>query len=141
MRSIIAIVVSLFALMATPARAQSSFDAAGTTCAQFLKLRAGDALHRQAANWLYGYVSGLSAGLTVGRQQAAATPADDQVLKSAAEYCQDNPGATIANAASAWVPRAPSPSQSQSEPAPEPASRPGFFIDLSKRPKNPGGRQ
>jgi hypothetical protein len=139
MRSMIAIAVSLFAL-AAPAAAQS-FDAAGTTCAQFLKARAGDALHRQAANWLYGYVSGLSAGLTAARQQTAATFSGDQVLKSAADYCKANPGATIANAASAWVPRAASEPQSASEPAPEPASRPGFFINLSKRPKNPGGRQ
>jgi hypothetical protein len=137
MRSIIAIAVSLFALTATPAGAQSSFDAAGTTCAQFLKARASDNLHRQAANWLYGYASGLSAGLTAGKFPQVVTITNDQVLKSAADYCQANPGATIANAASAWVPQAPS--QSQSEP--EPASRPGFFLDLSKRPKNPGGRQ
>ena len=35
MRSIIAVAVSVFALTATPAGAQSSFDASGTTCAQY----------------------------------------------------------------------------------------------------------
>jgi hypothetical protein len=132
MRSIIAAAVSLFALAAMPAGAQSSFDAAGTTCAQFLKARASDALHRQASNWLYGYASGLTAGLTAGRQPAAATVANDQLLKSAADYCQANPGATIANAASAWVPQTP--------PEPEPPPSRGFFLNL-ERPAKPGGRQ
>jgi hypothetical protein len=132
MRSIIAAAVSLFALTAPPAGAQSSFDAASTTCAQFLKARAGDALHRQASNWLYGYASGLAAGLNAGKQPAAVPLANDQLLNSAADYCQANPGATIANAASAWVP--------QPQPAPEPAPIRDFFLNL-KRPTNPGGRQ
>jgi hypothetical protein len=140
MRYII-VAVSLFMLTTAPVGAQTSFDAAGTSCAQFLKTRAGDSLHRQAANWLYGYASGLSAGLTAGKNPTAVSLTSDQVLKSAAEYCQANPGATIANAASAWVPQTPSSSPSQAQSEPEPPSRPGFFIDLSKRPKNPGGRQ
>jgi hypothetical protein len=132
MRIILAAAVSLFALTATPAGAQSSFDAAGTTCAQFLKARAGDTLHRQASNWLYGYASGLTAGLTAGKQPAVVTLTNDQLLKSAADYCQANPGATIANAASAWVP----------QPAPEAAApaSPGFMLNLT-RPTKPGGRQ
>jgi hypothetical protein len=130
MRSIVAAAVSLFALTA-PAGAQSSFDASGTTCAQFLKARAGDTLHRQASNWLYGYASGLTAGLTAGKYPAVATLTNDQLLKSAADYCQANPGATIANAASAWVPQPP--------PEPEAPSR-GFFLNLD-RPARPGGRQ
>ena len=133
MRSIIAAAVSLFALTATPAGAQSSFDAAGTTCAQFLKARASDALYRQASNWLYGYASGLTAGLTAGKHPAVVTLTNDQLLKSAADYCQANPGATIANAASAWVP--------QPQPEPEPPPNRGFFLDLGKRPASPGGRQ
>jgi hypothetical protein len=132
MRSIIAAAVSLFVVTATPAGAQSSFDAAGTTCTQFLKARAGDALHRQASNWLYGYASGLTAGLTAGKQPAVVTLTNDQLLKSAADYCQANPGATIANAASAWVP------QQLPEPAPPPSQN--FFFNL-KRPTQPGGRQ
>src|SRR5215213_7153519 len=106
MRSIIAVAVSLLALTATPAGAQSSFDAAGTTCAQFLKARASDTLHRQASNWLYGYASGFTAGLTAGKHPALATLSNDQLLKSAADYCQANPDATIADAASAWIPQA-----------------------------------
>ena len=132
MRSIIAAAVSLLALTATPASAQSSFDASGTTCAQYLKARASDALHRQASNWLYGYASGLTAGLTTGKHPAVVTLTDDQLLKSAADYCQANPGATIANAASAWVPQAPAQPEA-------PPSR-GPFLNL-ERPSRPGGRQ
>jgi hypothetical protein len=132
MRSIIAAALALFALTATPAGAQSSFDAAGATCAQFLKARAGDALHRQVSNWLYGYASGLSAGLTAGKQPAVVTLSNDQLLKSAADYCQANPGATIANAASAWVPQPP--------PQPEAPPSRSFFFNLD-RPKDPGGRR
>jgi len=131
MRSIIAVAVSVFALTATPAGAQSSFDASGTTCAQFLKARASDTLHRQASNWLYGYASGLTAGLTAAKHPAA-TLANDQLLKSAIDYCQANPGATIADAASAWVP------QPRAEPEPPPNR--GFFLNL-ERPTKPGGRQ
>jgi hypothetical protein len=132
MRSVLAAAVSLFALTATPAGAQSSFDAAGTTCAQFLKARASDALHRQASNWLYGYASGLIAGLTASKHPAAVTFTNDQLLKSAADYCQANPGTTIANAASAWIPQPP-------PEADAPPSR-GFFLNL-ERPARPGGRQ
>jgi hypothetical protein len=132
MRFILAAAVSLFALTTTPAGAQSSFDAAGTTCAQFLKARASDPLHRQASNWLYGYASGLTAGLTAGRQPEVVTLTNDQLLKSAADYCQANPGATIANAASAWVP------QPAAEPEPPPSR--GLFLNLD-RPSRPGGRQ
>jgi hypothetical protein len=132
MRSIIVAAVSLFVLTATPAGAQSSFDAAGTTCAQFVKARASDTLHRQASNWLWGYASGLTAGLTAGKNPAVVTLTNDQLLKSAADYCQANPGATIANAASAWVP--------QPQPESEPPPSQGFFFNL-KRPTQPGGRQ
>jgi len=132
MRSIIAATVWLFALSATPAGAQSSFDASGTTCAQFLKARASDTLHRQASNWLYGYASGLTAGLTAAKHPAAVTLTNDQLLKSATDYCQANPGATIADAASAWIP------QPRVEPEPPPSR--GFFLNL-ERPTKPGGRQ
>jgi hypothetical protein len=138
MRSIIsAAAVLFFALTATPAWTQSSFDAAGTTCAQFLKARASDALHRQASNWLYGYASGFNAGLRAARQPAALNLANDQLLRSAADYCQANPQATIASAASAWIPIAPLPPPEGEAPPP---SR-GRFIDLDARPTNPGGRR
>jgi hypothetical protein len=127
----------LLALTSTPAAPQSSFDAAGASCAQFLKARAGDALHRQASNWLYGYASGFNAGLRAVRQPAVLNLTNDQLLKSAADYCQANPGATIANAASAWVPVAPLPPPEAEAPPP---SR-GRFIDLDARPTNPGGRR
>ena len=134
MHSIIrAAAVSLFALTATPAGAQSSCDAAGTTCAQFLRARASDGLNRQASNWLFGYASGLTAGLKAGKHPTVLTLTNDQLLKSAADYCQANPGATIADAASAWVPLPP-------QPEPPSPSR-GFFLDLGTRPTNPGGRR
>jgi hypothetical protein len=131
MRSIIAAAVSLFALTTLPAGAQPSFDAAGMTCAQFLKARASDTVRRQASSWLYGYASGLTAGLTAAKQPAE-TLTNDQLLKSAADYCQANPGATIADAASAWIP------QPRVEPEPPPSR--GFFLNL-ERPAKPGGRQ
>jgi hypothetical protein len=133
MRSIIAAAVSLFALTAS-AGAQS-FDAAATTCAQFVKARASDAVYRQASNWLYGYASGLTAGLAAGKHPAVVTLTNDQLLKSTVDYCQANPGATIANAASAWVP------QPQAQPEPEAPQSRDFFLNLNRRPTNPGGRQ
>lgn len=129
-------VVLLFALTATPAGTQSSFDAAATICAQFLRARPGDALHRQASNWLYGYASGFTAGLRAARHPAVQNLSNDQVLKSAAEYCQANSGATIANAASAWA----APSVPPPEAETPPPSR-GLFLDLGTRPANPGGRR
>jgi hypothetical protein len=131
MRSIIAAAVSLFALTTLPAGAQPSFDAAGMTCAQFLKARASDTVRRQASSWLYGYASGLMAGLMAAKQPAE-TLTNDQLLKSAADYCETNPGATIADAASAWIP------QPRVEPEPPPSR--GFFLNL-ERPAKPGGRQ
>src|SRR3954464_13348496 len=132
MRSIIAAAVSLFALTTLPAGAQPSFDAAGTTCAHFLKARASDTVRRQASSWLYGYASGLTAGLTAAKQSAVVTFTNDQLLKSAADYWEANPGATIADAASAWIP------QPRIEPEPPPSR--GFFLNL-ERPAKPGGRQ
>ena len=126
--------VSLFALTATPAGAQPSFDAAGATCAQFLKARANDTLHRQVSNWLYGYASGLTAGLRAAKDPASLNLTNDQLLRSAADYCQANPGATIANAASAWIPQPPPNAE-----APPPNR--GFLFELNTRPTNPGGRR
>jgi hypothetical protein len=134
MRFII-LAVLFFALAATPAGAQLSFDAAGTSCAQFLKVRANDALHRQVSNWLFGYARGLTAGLRAAEDPAGLNNlSNDQLLKSATDYCQANPGATIANAASAWVPQAPPKAEA-------PPSGRGFFLDLSKPATNPGGRR
>jgi hypothetical protein len=133
MRSVIAAAVLLLALTGMPAGAQSSFDAAGTICAQFLRARARDSVHRQTLNWLYGYASGLSAGLNASKHLPGVPLTNDQLLKSTADYCQTNPGATIADAASAWVP--------QSLPEPEPPPNRGLLLDLDKRPSNPGGRR
>jgi len=125
--------ILLSALAATLAGAQSS-DVAGTSCAQFLNARANDTLHRQVSNWLYGYASGLTAGLKAAQGPDAPHLSNDQLLRSATSYCQANPGATIANAASAWVPQPPPKAE-----APPPSR--GFFLDLSKPAINPGGRR
>ena len=94
-----------------------------------------DPLHRQVSNWLYGYVTGLAAGLRAAQDSAAPNLTNDQLLRSATDYCQANPGATIANAASAWVPQ---PAPKAEAPA---ASGRGFFLDLSKPATQPGGRR
>lgn len=136
MRSTIAAALSVIALMVSPAATQTSFDAAGTSCAQFLKARAGDALHRLATNWLYGYASGLNAGLKAASQAPVPRLTNDQLLQSASDYCQANPGATIANAASSWVPQPP---PAAAAPVPPPSR--GFFMDLNTMPTQPGGRR
>jgi hypothetical protein len=132
MRVLIAAIL-LSALAATLAGAQSS-DVAGTSCARFVNTRANDALHRQVANWLYGYSSGLNAGLKAAQGADAPHLTNEQFLRAAISYCHANPGATIANAASAGVPQPPP------QAAAPPPSR-GFFLDLSKPAINPGGRR
>src|SRR4051812_17354075 len=56
-RHLIILASAMFAASAATASAQPSSDAAGTSCAQFLKARTNDPLHRQVSNWLYGYAS------------------------------------------------------------------------------------
>src|SRR3954470_16445312 len=104
--NVAAAAVCLWAFAATPARTQA-IDAAGTSCAQFLKARAGDALHRQVSTWLYGYARGFNAAMRSGGGPGGPTLSSDQLLKYAADYCRANPDATIEGAASVWAPPAP----------------------------------
>ena len=134
--AILAAAVSLLTLMATPAGAQSSTDVGGTSCAEFLRARASDNLHRQASNWLYGYASGLYAGLKAGKHPAVMNLSNEQLLKSATDYCRANPASTLASAASEWVP----PPPPEPEPPPPPPKR-DFFDFLGTKPTLPGGRQ
>ena len=92
-------------------QAQPMLGAGGTLCSQYLKAaRYSDILYHQASNWLLGYVSGLSEAM---RSPGQASPLDgingDQVLRSATQYCETNPGSTIAAAANVWYAAAPKP--------------------------------
>jgi hypothetical protein len=131
----------LIALTATPAGSQAPADAAATTCASFLKARPSDALHRQAANWLSGYASGYAAAVAAARQTPVQSLTREELLKSVSDFCQANPQATIALAASAWAPPPP-PAGAAPVPAAEPAPLGrGWLLDLNNRPSNPGGRR
>jgi hypothetical protein len=128
--------VSVFILAAPPAAAQS-LGAGNTTCAQFLRAaRSGDILYHQASNWLLGYVSGRDAALKAARASTM-NLTGDQIMKSAADYCEAHPAATIATAAAEWYPSLPKDAEvpSQSQP-----SR-SWMLDLNARPSVPGGRR
>lgn len=98
-------------LLAGPALAQPIHGAGNTTCQQFLRAaRSSDILYHQASNWLLGYVSGMNAALRASGSAAVVTLGNDQLMKSAGDYCEANPTRTIADAAGAWyqsVPRQP----------------------------------
>jgi hypothetical protein len=137
MRPGVTAAVFLFVL-ASPSAAQS-FGAGNTTCAQFLRAaRSGDILYHQASNWLLGYVSGMNTALKAAK---APTPAmnltSDQVMKSAADYCEAHPTATIAAAAAEWYPSLPKEAEA---PQSGPPSR-SWMLDLNARPSLPGGRR
>ena len=94
----------LLALAAVSARAQSYFGMAGVQCSQFTKAaRSSDMLYHQASQWLLGYVSGMNAAM---RNAKGTTPVsnltNDQVLKSAGDFCAANPASNLANAANEW---------------------------------------
>ncbi len=93
----------LATLISTSAPAQKQFGAAGVLCSQYVKgARTSDIVYHQASNWLLGYVSGVNAAQSAGGGAPVINLTNDQVLKSAADYCAANPSATIASAASQW---------------------------------------
>ena len=104
-----AVTAALLALMPAMARAQAMHGAGNTTCQQFLRAaRSSDILYHQASNWLLGYVSGMNAALaSTGASAVAVKLSNDQILKSAGDYCEANPAKTIANAAAEWYPSLP----------------------------------
>jgi len=104
-----AVAALLIALMPISARAQTLHGVGNTTCSQFLRAaRMSDMLYHQASNWLLGYVSGMNAALaSTGAPAAAVTLSNDQIAKSAGDYCEANPTKTIANAAAEWYPSLP----------------------------------
>ena len=96
-------VAALSALTFTPAQAQKQFGAGGVLCSQYIKgARTSDIVYHQASNWLLGYVSGMNASQSANGAAPVINLTNDQVLKSAADYCAANPSASIANAAGQW---------------------------------------
>jgi hypothetical protein len=104
-----AIAALLVASLPMSVRAQTLHGVGNTTCGNFLRsARMSDMLYHQASNWLLGYVSGMNAALaSTGASAAAVKLSNDQILKSAGDYCEANPAKTIANAASEWYPSLP----------------------------------
>src|ERR1041384_1600872 len=106
MRRVIGLVLSVAALAVfavASAQAQKQFGAAGVLCSQYVKgARASDIVYHQASNWLLGYVSGVNAAQSAGGGAPVINLTNDQVLKSAVDYCAANPSATIPSAASQW---------------------------------------
>ena len=94
---------TLAAIIVTPALAQKQFGAAGVLCSQYIKgARNSDIVYHQASNWLFGYVSVVNAVQSANGSAPAINLTNDQLLKSAADYCAANPSATIASAAGQW---------------------------------------
>lgn len=86
------------------AQAQTSLGAGGTLCSQYTKAaRSSDILYHQASNWLLGYVGGMAEAF----KSPVANLSGDQLLRTAAEYCEANPTSTVANAAHQWFATAP----------------------------------
>jgi hypothetical protein len=97
------IAVLAAALAVAPAQAQKQFGAGGVLCSQYIKgARTSDIVYHQASNWLLGYVSGMNAARSENGAAPIINLTNDQVLKSAADYCTANPSATVANAAGQW---------------------------------------
>jgi hypothetical protein len=96
----------------TPAQAQKQFGASGVLCSQYIKgARTSDIVYHQASNWLLGYVTGMNAAQSANGTAPVINLTNDQVLKSAADYCSANPSATIANAAGQWYAMPPKPAE------------------------------
>lgn len=125
---LVASMVGLSTMGFTPAQAQKQFGASGVLCSQYIKgARTSDIVYHQASNWLLGYVSGMNAAQSANGAAPVISLTNDQVLKSAADYCAANPSATIANAASQWYAMLPK----QPEPPPPQAAREDNSIRLN----------
>ena len=103
------------------APAQSTFGMAGVPCSQYTKAaRSSDILYHQASQWLLGYVSGMNAAMKVAKGTTPlANLTNDQVLKSAGDYCEANPASNLANAANEWyatLPKQTDPQAAQKDP-------------------------
>ena len=116
------VAATLVALLPASVQAQKQFGAANVPCSQYTKAaRTSDIVYHQASNWLLGYVSGMNAAMASSNAAAVINLTNDQVLKSALDYCTANPGATIAGAAGQWyaqMPKQAEPPQQAQSPAP-----------------------
>jgi hypothetical protein len=109
--------------------------AGAVTCAQYVRAaRTSDIVYHQASNWVLGYLSGLSAGMQVAPGSSPlAGLSNDQVLRSVGDYCERNPGSTMAQAVAAWAPPAPPPPQ-QVEAKPAEQKSGSWIINLDRAP-------
>jgi len=103
------------------AQAQSQYGMAGVPCSQYTKAaRSSDILYHQASQWLLGYISGMNAAMKVSKGTTPlANLTNDQVLKSAGDYCEANPSSNLANAANEWyatLPKQTDPQAAQKDP-------------------------
>jgi hypothetical protein len=129
------VAAALFALLVLSAPAEPLRGAGSVLCRDFLRAgRSSDILYHQAANWILGYVSGMNAALAAsGGTSAAPNLSNDQLLKSAADYCEANPGSTIAAAASQWYGTLPQQAEAPKE-ASKPAGKGTFILNLDRPP-------
>ena len=131
----VGVAAALFALLALPVQAQPLHGAGNVLCRDFLRAgRSSDILYHQAANWILGYVSGMNAALARSNGTTAAPNlSNDQLLKSVADYCDANPGSTIAAAANQWYGTLPQQAEALKEVS-KPAGKSGSFILNLDRP-------
>jgi hypothetical protein len=125
---------TLSLLVMPSAHAQSSRNVGNVLCKDFLRAaRTSDILYHQAANWILGYVSGMNAALLATKgTSAAAGLSNDQLLKSAGDYCEANPGSTISAAAHQWHGALP---QQAEAPQPPESKRGNFILNLDRAPE------
>lgn len=116
-------IVGAWLLAPAPAavHAQSYFGMAGVQCSQYTKAaRSSDMLYHQASQWLLGYVSGMNSAMKAAKGTAPiANLTTEQVLKSAGDHCEANPGSNLANAVNEWyaaVPKQTDPKTAQKDP-------------------------
>ena len=103
------------------APAQGHYGMASVQCGQYTKAaRSSDILYHQASQWLLGYVSGMNAAMKVTKGTTPlANLTNDQVLKSAGDYCEANPASNLANAVNEWyasLPKQTDPQAAQKDP-------------------------
>jgi hypothetical protein len=112
---------------------------AGVQCSQFTKAaRGSDMLYHQASQWLLGYVSGMNAAMKLAKGTTPpANLSNDQVLKSAGDYCEAHPGSNLANAANEWYASLPKQTEPQAAEARSDSRGSGSLIlNLDNAPKN-----
>ena len=138
MRQLLTIAAALaWLLLPAPSglQAQSYFGMAGVQCGQYTKAaRSSDMLYHQASQWLLGYVSGMNSAMKVAKGTTPlANLTGEQVLKSAGDYCEANPGSNLANAVNAWyasVPKQTDPKAAQKDPSDN-----SLTLNLDRAPK------